>query len=320
MNNPTTKKEFSSSSEQEVFQSYEKAGKIVSKVRNEASKLINDGLAIIELVEFVESKIIKEGGGIAFPCNVSVNEITAHYTSPPNDKNIINGGDLVKLDLGAEVNGYIADSAITIIAKGDSDLSDDETNKNESLIEASDAALDVAISTVKAGVEVKDIGGEVEKTITGLGFSPIRNLAGHSLEQWDLHSGLSIPNVKDNRAGKLEEGDVIAIEPFVTNGVGYVVDVPAVNIFKFLKNRSFRLQYTKKVLNHIRRNYPNLPFSFRWLTEEFNSNRLNSSIKELSDSMAIYPYNILREKSGAWVAQKEHTLIVEKEGCHITTV
>ncbi|MDR3292359.1 MAG: type II methionyl aminopeptidase [Methanobrevibacter sp.] len=303
-----------------MIESYEKAGKIVSKVRNDASKLINDGLAIIDLVEFVENEIIKEGGGIAFPCNVSVNEITAHYTSPPNDENIITSGDLVKLDLGAEVNGYIADSAITIIAKGGNDLSDDETNKNESLIEASDAALNVAISTVKAGVEVKDIGAEVEKTITDLGFSPIRNLAGHSLEQWNLHSGLSIPNVKDNRGEKLEEGDVLAIEPFVTDGVGYVVDIPTVNIFKFLKNRSFRLQYTKKVLNHIKRNYPYLPFSFRWLTEEFNSNRLNNSIRELSDSMAIYPYHTLREKSGAWVAQKEHTVIVEKEGCYITTV
>jgi len=302
-----------------MIESYEKAGKIVSKVRNEASELIKDGLAIMDLVEFVESEITKKGAGIAFPCNVSVNEITAHYTSPPNDENIIKGGDLVKLDLGAEINGYIADSAITIMAKGDNDLNDDEINKNEVLIEASDAALEVAISTVKAGVEVNEIGGEVEKVITNLGFNPIRNLTGHSVDQWNLHSGLSIPNFKDNKPGILEEGDVLAIEPFVTDGVGYVIDMPTVNIFKFLKIRPFRLPYTKKVLNHIKGNYPHLPFSFRRLTDEFSVNRLNSTIKELVDSMAIYPYYTLREKSGAWVSQKEHTVIVEKEGCYITT-
>ncbi|MDR2831249.1 MAG: type II methionyl aminopeptidase [Methanobrevibacter sp.] len=302
-----------------MIESYEKAGKIVSKVRNEASKLIKDGLPIIELVEFVESEIIKKGGGIAFPCNVSINEITAHYTSPPNDKNILKGGDLVKLDLGAEINGYIADSAITIMAKGDNNLTDDEIAKNESLIESADAALETAISTVKADVEVGYIGGEVEKTINNLGFNPIRNLTGHSLEQWNLHSGLSIPNVKDNRTGKLKEGDVLAIEPFLTDGVGYVVPTSKVNIFKFLKNRPFRLPYTKKVLNHIKKNYPHLHFSFRWLTDEFSANRLKTTIKELSDAMTIYPYHTLREKSNSWVAQKEHTVIVEKEGCYITT-
>ncbi|MDR2623265.1 MAG: type II methionyl aminopeptidase [Methanobrevibacter sp.] len=299
--------------------SYEKAGKIVSKVRNEASELIKDDLAIIDLVEFVENEIVKEGGGIAFPCNVSVNEITAHYTSPPNDENIIKGGDLVKLDLGAEINGYIADSAVTVLTKGDNNLTDDEIVKNEDLIETSAAALETAISVVKAGVEIGYIGREVEKTITDLGFSPIRNLAGHSLDQWDLHSGLSIPNVKDNNTEKLKEGDVLAIEPFVTDGVGYVVDTPKVNIFKFLKNRPFRLPYTRKVLSHIKKNYPYLPFSFRWLTDEFSINRLNTAIKELSDAMVIYPYHTLREKSGACVAQKEHTVVVEKEGCYITT-
>ncbi|MDR2874018.1 MAG: type II methionyl aminopeptidase [Methanobrevibacter sp.] len=301
------------------IESYEKSGKIVSKVRDDASKLIKDGLAIIDLVEFVESEIIKAGAGIAFPCNVSVNEITAHYTSPLNDENIISGGDLVKLDLGAEIDGYIGDSAVTIISEGDSDLNDDEIAKNENLIEASDLALETAISTIKEGMEIGHIGCEVEKVITELGFVPIRNLSGHSLQQWNLHSGLSIPSVASNDSIKLKEGDVLAIEPFVTDGDGYVDDANSTNIFKFEKIRPFRQTYTKKVLNNIKTNYPHLPFSSRWLTKEFSPNRLNNTLRELSQSMAIYPYHALIEKTGARVAQKEHTIIVEKEGCQITT-
>jgi methionyl aminopeptidase len=301
------------------IESYEKSGKIVSKIRNDASKLIKDGLAIIDLVEYVESEIIKTGAGIAFPCNVSVNEITAHYTSPLNDENTIKSGDLVKLDLGAEINGYIGDSAITIIAKGENDLSDDEIAKNESLVEASDVALETAISTIKDGVELGHIGCEVEKAITNLGFVPIRNLSGHSLEHWNLHSGLSIPSAESKSNIKLKEGDVLAIEPFVTDGIGWVDDTNSVNIFKFEKIRPFRQAYTKKVLNHIKTNYPHLPFSSRWLTNEFSINRLNKTMVELSQSMAIYPYSALVEKSGARVAQKEHTVIVEKEGCYVTT-
>jgi methionyl aminopeptidase len=305
-----------------MIESYKKAGKIVSKVRSDASKLIKDDLLVIDLVEFVESEIVKAGGGIAFPCNVSINEITAHYTSPLNDETKIKAGDLVKLDLGAEIDGYIADSAITVMAKGknvDEYLNEDEINKSQDLISASEAALDTAISTVKDGVEIGKIGKNVEDTIHDLGFKPINNLTGHSLDQWNLHSGISIPNINDKNPMKIHEGDVLAIEPFVTDGIGSVVDTPNVYIFKYLKNRPFRVKYTKKVLDEIKTNYTYLPFSGRWLTKKFNENRLHRSLIELSQSATIYPYNALKEKSGARVAQKEHTVIVEKDGCEITT-
>lgn len=306
-----------------MIESYEKAGKIVSKVRKDASKMIKNGLPVLDLVEYVESEILKNGAGIAFPCNVSINEITAHYTSPLNDDTKIHTGDLVKLDLGAEVNGYIADSAITIMAPGDNleELFHEDTLElNHRIIEASAAGLDAAISTVKAGVEVGKVGAAIEEAINSYKLNPVSNLTGHSLEQWNLHAGLSIPNINNHDRTKLEEGQAIAIEPFATNGVGWVNDAPGIYIYSYLKNKPFRMAHTKKVLKNIKNNYPNLPFSGRWLTKDFNEHRLHSSLKQLSESMAIYPYHALKEKSGAWVSQKEHTLIVEKEGCTITTL
>ncbi|KZX14461.1 type II methionyl aminopeptidase [Methanobrevibacter filiformis] len=301
---------------------YYKSGKIVSKVRDKATKIIKDGLAIVELIEYVENEIKKEGAGIAFPVNVSINEITAHYTSPLNDTNTIKTGDLVKLDLGAEIDGYIADSAITIMAPGDNleeKFSEDTIEKNNNLIEASATGLEAAISTVKADVEVGQIGKAVEEAINSFGFKPIINLAGHSLEQWNLHSGLSIPNIDDHSTKKIKEGDVLAIEPFATDGVGWVDDTKSINIYKLIADKPFRMQHTQKVLNEIKSEYSSLPFASRWLTEKFNVNRLNSSLRQLSNSMAVYPYPALKEKTNAWVSQKEHTVIVEKDSCIITT-
>ena len=303
-----------------MIDDYLKAGKIVSEVRTEASKLIKEGMLVLDLVEYVESEIVKKGAGIAFPCNVSINEITAHYTSPLNDTTKMVAGDLVKLDLGAEINGSIADSAVTITVPGENLLDQETIELNQKIVEASSEALEEAINTVRAGVEIGTIGKVIEQKINSYGLNPIANLTGHSLEQYNLHAGISIPNINNHDSTKLEEGQALAIEPFATNGIGWVNDALGSYIYSFLGSKPFRMKHTTQVLNHIKKNYPYLPFSGRWLTEEFKEHRLNTSMKQLSEAMTIYPYSPLKEKSGAWVSQKEHTVIVEKDGCTITTI
>ena len=295
-----------------MIDSYLKAGKILSKIRKEASKMIKEGTLVLDLVEFVENETIKQGAGISFPCNVSINEVAAQYTSPLNDETMI-----------YEIDGYIADSAITVMAPGknlDERFSQDEINLRQDIIEASAAGLDAAISTVRAGVSVGEIGAAVEEAINEYKLNPIANLTGHSLEQYNLHAGISVPNIDNHDETILEEGQAVAIEPFATDGIGFVNDAPGTYIYSFLANKPFRLKHTKNVLTHIKHNYQYLPFSGRWLTEEFKENRLNASLKQLSEAMAIYPYHPLKEKTGCLVSQKEHTVIVEKEGCTVTTL
>ncbi|MDO5848033.1 MAG: type II methionyl aminopeptidase [Methanobrevibacter sp.] len=306
-----------------MIDAYIKAGKIVSEVREEASKMIKEGTLVLDLVEYVESEILKKGAGIAFPCNVSINEIAAHYTSPYQDETKIEAGDMVKLDLGAHIDGFIADSAITVMADGkhlEEKLGSDRLNKNEEIIEASSAGLDAALGTVKAGVEVWEIGQAVKEAINEYGFNPVSNLTGHSLEQYNLHAGISIPNINNHDHTKLEEGQAIAIEPFATDGIGFVNDAPGAYIFSFLADKPFRMKQTQQTLTYIEHNYPHLPFSGRWLTEEFKPSRVQRSLKQLGEAMAIYPYSPLKEKTGCWVSQKEHTVIVETDGCTITTI
>ena len=305
-----------------MIDSYIKAGKIVSKIRSDASEMIKEGCLVLDLVEYVEGEILKQDAEIAFPCNVSINEVAAHYTSPANDKTVIHTGDLVKLDLGAMVNGCIADSAVTIMAGGNIDerFSQDQINENQELIEASAAGLEAAIATVRAGVELNKIGAAVHEAINDFDFNPIFNLMGHSLEQYNLHAGISVPNYDNNDTFKLDEGQAVAIEPFATTGIGHVNDAPGHFIYSYIANKPFRMKSTQKVLNYIQNNNQYVPFSGRWITDKFGERRGGIALKQLSDAMAIYPYAPLKEKKGCFVSQKEHTLIVEKEGCTVTTL
>ncbi|WP_298523321.1 type II methionyl aminopeptidase [uncultured Methanobrevibacter sp.] len=305
-----------------MMESYIEAGKLTSKIRDEASKMIKDGALVLDLVNYVESEILKNGAEIAFPCNVSINEIAAHYTSPAGDKTTFKAGDMVKLDLGAMVDGHIADTAITVIADGniDENYTQDEINLHEEIVEASAAGLEAAIATARAGVEISKIGAAVHEAISEYNLNPIFNLCGHSLEQYNLHAGISIPNYDNNDNYILEEGQAVAIEPFATNGEGIVNDAPGHYIFSYMANRPFRMKSTTRVLKYIQHNHKYVPFSGRWITDEFGERKGAIALKQLSDAMAIYPYAPLREKKDCFVSQKEHTIIVEKEGCIVTTI
>jgi methionyl aminopeptidase len=305
------------------MEKYENAGKIVSNVRKKAVDVVKPDMKVLELIDLIEGEIIDQGAHPAFPCNISINEITAHYTSPENDATLLKIGDMVKIDLGAHVEGYIADSAVTVLIGSDDEiisvLGEETFEKNMKMIEASKSGLENALNTIKAGVELSEIGKVVEQTINSFGFRPVANLTGHSMDQWILHAGLSIPNISEKNSHKLEEGDVLAVEPFATDGVGMVTDMPETYIFRFLRDRPLRVQHDKKVLNQIKTEYKILPFAQRWLSNNFEEKRLNATMRQLIRSRAVYPYHVLREKSGAWVSQAEHTVIVEKDGCQIIT-
>lgn len=326
----------------QMFEKYEKAGKIAARVRKQAAKKATAGMKVSDLVNWVESEIKSTGAGLSFPCNVSINQIAAHYTSPPNDDTLLCNGDIVKIDLGAEVDGYISDTAVTVIIEGDNkepfdedgkalempgrlddgnpEITEDEIEIRREIIDASSSALENAISIIRDGVTLNEIGTEVQKTMQDKGYTPIVNLTGHSLEQNNLHAGLSIPNYPDGSDHELKEGDHIAVEPFATNGIGQVGDVPQQYIYSFLANKPQRQPDSKRLLKNISNNFAHFPFAKRHLLDQFDEHRLNRAMRPLITSRSLYPYNALKEKTDAMVAQTEHTIIVEKDGCHVTTL
>jgi len=287
-----------------ILEKYKAAGKILIEVRDAALELVKPGNRLLEVAEFVESSIRDRGGEPAFPCNISRNEEAAHATPSIDDEAVFVEEDLVKLDIGVHIDGYIADSAVTV----------DLSGKYEELIRASEAALDEAIKIIHDGVSTVEIGEVIEETIKERGYKPIVNLSGHGLVRYNSHAPPTIPNVKYEHGVILRTNDVIAIEPFATDGGGKVVESGNVEIYSLIKPKPVRMREAKKLLDEIKK-YHGLPFARRWLPRE----RLNLALRALKNTGVLRDYPILREEDRGLVAQAEHTVIVKEDGCEVTT-
>lgn len=293
-----------------IIEDFAKAGKIAGSVLKDAPKLVLPGESLLDIAESLEKMIVDAGGRPGFPCNISINDIAAHFTPEADNTIIIGETDLVKIDIGAQIDGCIGDTAVTI------DLSGEQGK----LCEASEAALNAAIAFMKPGVKVGDIGGEIEREITSRGFRPIENLTGHKIEPFMLHAGVEIPNLKSSASYELAEGDIFAVEPFASAGSGRVADTAQVEIFSLQATPRLRMKYSRELLEFIAGNYLSLPFAERWLKDVFKSRvTLASALRELLNTGTLYPYPVLRDTGRGLVSQKEHTLLIEHDSAKILT-
>ncbi|MFH0817870.1 MAG: type II methionyl aminopeptidase [Candidatus Micrarchaeota archaeon] len=293
-----------------AIEDYEKAGKIAREVLEAWGKKIKPGVKLLEIAEGVEGEILSKGGSIAFPVNISLNEQAAHYTPEHKCEKVFGEKDLVKLDVGVHVNGFIGDTALSI------DLSGEQGK----LLEASEAGLAAAIAGLKPGVEVGEIGALVEAEIKKMGFKPIENLTGHKLEQFNLHAGTEIPNIRTSSPRILQEGDVFAVEPFATNGAGHVSDGSQVEIFMFMEKHPVRLRESRRLSSYADEKFKGLPFAERWLYKDFNSKLLlASALRELVGFGVLRAYPVLSDTKKGLVSQAEKTVIIEKDGARVLT-
>jgi methionyl aminopeptidase len=277
-----------------------KAGKISSDVKKYAGSIIKKGVLLVEIAEKIEAKIAELGGKPAFPVNLSINDIAAHYTPSYDDKTIAQG--LLKIDLGVHVGGWIADTAFSM------DLENSEENKR--LIMASELALKNASKTISFRVKNNEIGRIIEESMGSGEISPIINLSGHEIENYELHSGINIPNIDNNQEIPLKEG-LYAIEPFATNGSGKVYDGKDSGIYELVSERNIRSPSAREILAFIEREYKTLPFCSRWIIRKFGPASA-LSLRQLEANGNLHQFPILIESSHGKVAQSENTFLVSK--------
>jgi len=282
------------------------AGKITAKVREESKKWVIKGAKYKDIADKAESMIKELGAKPSFPINISANEYAAHDTAKPNDERELKSGDVVKIDLGASINGWPGDTAYTM---------EIETDKHSKLIKASEEALTSAIKLTGKNTELKTIGNKIEEVITKAGFNPIRNLGGHPLDQNKLHGEFTIPNHDNGSTRKIGVGGR-AIEPFATTGQGWVDNDPEILIYSLIKPKPIRNPIARKLLKHIIKYYGSLPFAERWIAKEFK--HYNYGLRDLLNQGIIHGYHKLKEKSKGIVAQSEHSLLING-GTIITT-
>jgi methionyl aminopeptidase len=295
----------------DFLESYRKAGKIASRVRENARKKIHIGSTMYEICQQIEAEIEMMGGKPAFPVNVSLNEIAAHYTAEPNDPILVKEGDVLKIDIGVHINGYIADTAVTVCYNP----------KFEPLVIASEIALNEALKISRTGSKSSDIGKIIELTIKKRGFIPIKNLSGHSLEQYTIHAGRSIPNIDSFGSFRLETNQAYAIEPFVTltNGIGIVQEGKIANIYAIVSRKPTKDKETDEVLNRIWEKFRSLPFALRWLLDSYDEKSAREVLEKLKKRKNVHAYPVLIEGNGMMVAQSEHTIIPTENFVEVIT-
>ena len=287
----------------DILERYRTAGTLAARILKDGAHQIRVGSSYLELVESIEARVNEEGAELAFPLNLSLNEDAAHDTASWSDERILRKGDVVKLDLGVQIDGYIADTATTV-----------DLGTNSLLLDASREALEAAIRTVRPGATAGDLGAAVQKEIEGRGYRPIANLTGHGLGQYVLHQSPTIPNIAVNGGVVLEEGMVFAIEPFATTGSGHVREKSKIEIYSQLSTKPVRIPAGRTILEKIQDRH-GLPFSRRWLGER----RLDLALPALIRSGNLHGYPVLADVPGSLVSQHEHTVIVTGDGCIVTT-
>ncbi|WP_254821994.1 type II methionyl aminopeptidase [Haloglomus halophilum] len=287
----------------EKYEKHREAGEILAEVRDEAAEKVEVGASHLEIAEWAEDRIRELGGEPAFPVNISIDEEAAHATPSVDDESTF-GEEMVNLDIGVHVDGWLADTAVTVDLSG-----------NPELAEASEQALEAALDVVEAGVSTGDIGAEVEDVIEGYGFNPVVNLTGHGLGHWEQHTSPNIPNRAVSQGATLEAGDVVAIEPFATDGSGKVKEGSEEEIYALEREASVRNRQARQALEQIVDEFKTLPFATRWL----ETSRAEMALRRLEQNGVVHGYPVLKEQEGYLVSQKEHTVIVTEDGCEVTT-
>lgn len=290
---------------------YKTAGRITNEVRQEVKHRVRPGMTFLEICDFVEKAIASRGGSPAFPTGIGANQVTAHYAPQEDDVSVFGEGDVLKVDFGVHVDGYVADTAVTLTFD----------SEYEMLLKATERALDAAISTARKDVRTGEIGREIRREAARFGFKTIENLTGHTLDRYVVHAGKSIPNLYMPGMQSLKKGDVFAVEPFLTLGTaaGYVVDAPIQTIFSLVARKKTGSPELDRFSDFVWEERKTLPFTPRWYSAKFGKEKVGAIVSKLVSKRVVRAYHTLVEASGSPVAQFEQTMALDEGGLVVLT-
>jgi len=294
-----------------IPEQYRKSGTIVREVKPLVESAVRPGTRFLDVCDLVRKEVEGRGGRLAFPTGIGVNEVTAHYAPQEGDESVFAEKDLVKVDFGVHVDGYVADTSLTVTLNPKFDL----------LLEATQRALDTAISVARKEWRTGEIGRVIHGEAARFDFKTIENLTGHTLDRYTVHAGKSIPNIYMPHMQDLKKGDVFAIEPFLTlgNAAGYVVDAPSQTIFSIVARKKTGDTRLDAFAESVWAERKTLPFTPRWYVGEFGKENVAEMVKKLVSKKVLRAYPTLVEASGSPVAQFEHTMALDEGGLVVLT-
>ena len=283
------------------IEKYIQAGKIAAQALEYGKSLIKKDAYMVEVLDKVEQRIFELGAKPAFPAQISCNHIAAHYCPGEEDKTVFSD-QVVCLDVGVHIDGFIGDTALTV----------DLSGRYGELVKASKEALENAIKVIKPGAKLSEVGRSIQDTIQKYGFSPVRNLSGHGLGNYEIHTKPTIPNFDNGDNAKIEKGMVFAVEPFASTGAGVVQESGIATVFELGNKKPVRNIITRQVLKEIE-TYKGLPFTTRWLTRKFGV-KAKYALKEMEQLSMLHAHPPLADRDKGIISQAEHSLLIDNDG------
>jgi len=319
------------------------AAEVHRQTRRYVQQFIRPGLSFLEIAQRIENTtafLVQKNGlkrGWGFPTGLSVNHIAAHDS--PNyqqSSKILKYSDVLKIDFGVQVNGWIIDSAFSITFDP----------RHLGLLYAVRNATEAGIRAAGPGVPLSEVGAAIQEAMEDrytvlasikdakkrkgpmlqtVRIRCVQNLCGHNMKQYVIHSGKSVPSFPSGDHEVMEMGEVYAIEVFGTTGIAYVEEKGSCSHYMWNKDgppKSLLHQYLSdkpqalRLAVHIQSHYSTLAFCRRWLDDAGFKDHL-PALDALCDAGFVERYPPLCDREGSFVAQFEHTIYLGPNGKEI---
>uniref|UniRef100_A0A7S4JM53 Peptidase M24 domain-containing protein n=1 Tax=Odontella aurita TaxID=265563 RepID=A0A7S4JM53_9STRA len=332
-------------SNSDVCTKYQEASKIVNTALEGLVGQCLPGAKIIDLCQFGTAVIDAQASklyqkkvkgqpvekGVAFPVCISVNDVVCNH-SPLSSEELepLKTGDIVKIDLGCHIDGYISVAAHTLVVPEgpDSPPSVDDEVGNAAV--AAYHAMLIAADAIRAGAKNAEVTAAVERVAKAYGVSPVSTVRMHQMKRFVI-DGVKEVALREPTADDLEEGEEKVPECEFEQGEVYAVDVAMstgdgkvrpgdlrTTVFKRNVETSYRLKMkaSRYVLGEVDRKFPTLPFTLRHFEDERSA---KMGITECVAHGLLTPYPSLHERDGAKVAHFKCTVLLLPSGTNKVT-
>ncbi|PMB64650.1 Methionine aminopeptidase 2-1 [Beauveria bassiana] len=311
----------------EFINNYRKSAEIHRQVRHWVQETVKPGHTLTEIAVGIEDGVrallgnqcLEPGAslrsGLGFPTGLSLNHCVAHYTPNPGQKDVVlQHDDVMKVDFGVQINGWIVDSAFTLAFNP---MYDDllAAVKDATNTGIKTAGIDVRICDVSAAIQETMESYEVEIRGKVYPVKPVRNLCGHDIKQYHIHGKKMIPFIKNSDVTKMEEGEVFAIETFGSTGRGYTREENGIYGYGLNDDAPshvhFPLSSANRVFKTVKENFGTLVFARRYL-DRLGVDRYVAGLNCLVANGILEAYAPLVDIAGSYSAQFEHTILLRE--------
>jgi methionyl aminopeptidase len=299
--------------ENDIIGSLELAASIHKNVRQYLQTQLKPGIKLIDIAKIIENKTYQLSNqpksinkGIGFPASLSLNECAAHFHPIATNNIQLFKDDIIKIDFGTEVNGWIIDSAFTICF-------DYKFNK---LINAVKEATYNGIKNIGVDVNIGDWGASISEVMESyeiklngqiIPIKTIKNLGGHNITKGNIHGGTFLPCIDmrhEMKNNKFKEG-VYAVETFGSTGTNYAHETGDATLYRL--NPQYK-NSQNNFLNKLKNKFDTLPFTDRYID---NLNNYKSELDTLINNKYVHTYPPLCVYNG-YTAQYEHTVYIDE--------